>query len=70
MKGTPSTKVTVYVQDEPREFFLGLRVRHAIGHLHSQRVACGAAVVEDGEGNRVDLDGALYDGERLYVCTP
>ena len=70
MKDTPGTKVTIYVQDEPREFFLGLRVRHAIGHRQTQRVACGGAVVQDGEGNRVDLDGALYDGERLYVRTP
>jgi hypothetical protein len=69
MKRTPSTKVTVYVQDEPREFFLGLRVRHAIGYRRSQRVVRGAALVEDGEGNPVDLDGALYDGERLYVRT-
>jgi hypothetical protein len=69
MKSAPDTKVTVFVQDQPRSFFLGLRVRHAIGHQLSQRVACGTAVVEDGEGHRVDLDGALYDGERLYVRT-
>ena len=70
MKRTPGTKVTVYVQDEPREFFLGLRVRHAIGYRQSQRVASGAVLVEDGEGNQVDLDGALYDGGRLYLRMP
>jgi hypothetical protein len=42
-------------------------VRHAIGHRQSQRVAGEEAVVNDGDGNCVDLDGALYDGERLYV---
>jgi hypothetical protein len=67
MNGTPPRKITVYVQDKPRQFFLGLRVRHAIGHRLSQRVARGTATVEDGDGNCVDLDGALYDGERLYV---
>jgi len=60
-------KVVVYVEGEPRRFFLGLRVRHAIGYRHAWRVERGEAVVEDLQGNRVDLDGALYDGERLTV---
>jgi hypothetical protein len=60
-------RITVYVEDEPRRFFLGLRVRHAIGYGQAWRVERAEAVVEDGDGNQVDLDGALYDGERLYV---
>jgi hypothetical protein len=60
-------RITVYVDDEPQRFFLGLRVRHAIGYRRTWRVARGEATVEDGEGNQVDLDGALYDGERLYL---
>jgi len=60
-------RVVVYVEGEPRRFFLGLRVRHAIGYRHAWRVERGEAIVEDGDGNRVDLDGALYDGERLTV---
>ena len=60
-------RVTVYVNGEPRRFFLGLRVRHAIGHQQSKLVECHQAVVEDGDGNRLDLDGALYDGERLNM---
>jgi hypothetical protein len=60
-------RVTVYVENQPRRFFLGLRVRHAIGYAQAWRVERGEAVVEDGDGNRLDLDGALYEGERLYV---
>jgi hypothetical protein len=60
-------RVTVYVDGEPRRLFLGLRVRHAIGHQKAKLVEQDQALVEDGEGNRVDLDGALYDGEHLHV---
>ena len=60
-------RVTVYVDGEPRRLFLGLRVRHAIGHQQARRVVRGQAVVQDGDGNTVDLDGALYDGEWLTV---
>jgi hypothetical protein len=60
-------RITVYVNDRPRRLFLGLRVRHAIGYPQARRVERGEAMVENGHGNRVDLDGALYDGEWLYV---
>lgn len=60
-------RVRVYVDGEPRHLFLGLRVRHAIGHQRTKLVEQDQAVVEDGDGNRVDLDGALYDGEHLHV---
>ena len=67
MSEKAARRVTVYVNEEPRRLFLGLRVRHAIGYPAAWRVAQGEAVVEDGDGNRLDLDGALYDGERLVV---
>lgn len=67
MKESATRRITVYVNDEPRRFFLGLRVRHAVGYRKAWRVERGQAVVKDGDGNQVDLDGALYDGERLYV---
>ncbi len=60
-------RITVYVNDEPKRFFLGLRVRHAIGHEDAWRVDRSEALVQDGDGNQVDLDSALYDGERLFV---
>lgn len=55
------------MNDEPLQLFLGLRVRHAVGYRQARRVERGEAMVEDGDNNRVDLDGALYDGQRLYV---
>lgn len=67
MKERTTARVTVYVNAEPRRLYLGLRVRHAIGYQAAWQVEDNQAVVLDGEGNRVDLDGALYDGERLYM---
>jgi hypothetical protein len=67
MSSTGTRRIVVYVDNEPRRFFLGLRVRHAIGYQAAWRVERGEALVQDADGNRVDLDGALYDGERLYV---
>ena len=67
MNSALNRRITVYVNDEPRRFFLGLRVRHAIGYQEAWRAERGEVLVQDGDGNRVDLDGALYDGERLYV---
>lgn len=66
---TGSQRITVYVDAEPRRFFLGLRVRHAVGHETAWRVERGEAIVEDGDGNQLDLDGALYDGLRLTIGT-
>ena len=60
-------RITVYVDSEPRRFFLGLKVRHAVGHETAWRVERGETIVQDGDGNQLDLEAALYDGERLYV---
>jgi hypothetical protein len=67
MSKSASQRVTVYVDDEPRRLFLGLLVRHAIGHQSAWHVERQEAIVEDGDGNQVDLDAALYEGERLYI---
>jgi D-arabinose 1-dehydrogenase-like Zn-dependent alcohol dehydrogenase len=67
MNGTANWRITVYVNGEARRTFLGLRVRRVLGHEEAGRVEQGEAVVEDAEGSRVDLDGALYDGQRLTV---
>jgi hypothetical protein len=60
-------KVKVIINGKPSTFFLGLRVRHAIGARAARAVARGRAQVRDGADNLVDLDGALYDGETLIV---
>ena len=62
-------KITVYVNDKPRELFRGLRVKNAIGARATQRVKTHHAIVRDADGNVVDVDGALYDGERLYLAS-
>jgi hypothetical protein len=67
MTGTTERRIWVYVEDEPRLLFLGLRVRHAIGYQQARQVERCNAEVKDDRGNKVDLDGALYAGERLYV---
>jgi hypothetical protein len=61
-------KIIVYVNDKPRETFLGMRVRNVLGARALQRVRARQAIVRDGEGNVVDVDGALYDGEHLYIA--
>jgi len=67
MRATSNQRLTVYVNDEPRRFFVGLRVRHAVGYQAAWRVERREAIILDRDGNQMDLDGALYDGERLYV---
>jgi hypothetical protein len=67
MNQTKTQRIVVYVDDEPRRFFRGLRVRHAIGYRASWYVEMDRAAVEDRHGNLMDLDGALFEGERLYI---
>jgi hypothetical protein len=67
MRTSTNQRLTIYVNDEPRRFYLGLRVRHAVGYRAAWRVERREAIIIDGDGNQIDLDGALYDGERLYV---
>jgi hypothetical protein len=67
MSTTANQRITVYVDGEPRRFFRGLKVRHAVSHEVAWRVGRAEATVQDGDGNQLDLDATLYDGERLYV---
>lgn len=45
---------------------MGMKVKHALGPRLAREVREGRAVVRDQFG-QVDLDGALYDGQRLLV---
>ena len=60
-------KFIVYVNDKPKEIFRGLLVKHAIGYRNARSVREHKALVRDADGNAVDVDGALYEGERLYL---
>src|SRR5512135_1686480 len=66
---TLNQQLTVYVNDRPKRLFHGLKVKHAIGARNANAVREHRAVVRDGDGNQVDVDGALYDGERLYLTS-
>lgn len=61
-------KITVYVDEKPKRLFFGLKVKHAIGARWTQRVREHRAIVRDADSNTVDVDGALYDGERLHLA--
>jgi hypothetical protein len=60
-------KITVYVNGKPKTMFFGMRVKNAIGARRVRAAREHRAVIRDAEGNRVDPDGALYDGERLSI---
>jgi hypothetical protein len=60
--------ITVYVNDKPKQLFIGMSVKHAIGARKAQAVREHRTIVRDADGNIVDVDGALYDGERLYLA--
>jgi hypothetical protein len=63
-----SETITVYVNHKPKRLFIGLKVKHAIGPRWTRRVREHRAMVRDADGNGVDVDGALYDGERLQLA--
>jgi hypothetical protein len=59
--------MTVYVNERPVEILTGLTVRHALigagllGELEASKR------VFDEWGNELGLDGALSEGEKIYV---
>jgi len=61
-------RVTVYVNDKSKTLFFGMRVKNAIGTRRARAVREHRAIVRDADGNSIDVDGALYDGERLYIA--
>ncbi len=60
--------ITIYVNDKPKRIFSGMRVKNAIGARRARAVREHRAIVRDADGNSIDIDGALYDGERLYIA--
>ena len=63
------TQIRVTVNDKTERFHLGLKVKHAIGERWVKQVRARRAYVRDANGNRYDLEGALFDGQTLYVVT-
>ena len=60
-------KITIYVNGRAKTVFFGMRVKDAISARRGRAVREHRAVIRDAEGNRIDIDGALYDGERLSI---
>ncbi len=67
MPSAGTEQITVYVNGKPKRVFLGMRVKNALSARRVKAVRECRAVIRDADGNRVDIDGALYDGERLFV---
>jgi len=61
-------QITIYVNDKPKRIFFGMRVKNAIGTRRAQAVREHRAIIRDADGNTIDVDGALYDGERLHIA--
>lgn len=61
-------KITVYVDGKSKSVFLGMRVKNVIGLRRARAVREHRAEIRDHEGNRIDVDGALYDGEQLFIA--
>ena len=60
-------QVRVTVNGKTTTFHLGLKVKNAIGQTWARKVRAQRAIVRDADGNRIDLDGALFDGQQLRV---
>lgn len=65
-----SEQFTVYVNEKPVEIYRGMKVRHALISVDFglyQDCLEGLAVVRDGDGFVVGLEGSLSEGARLKV---
>jgi hypothetical protein len=63
-------RIRVYVDGKPVLISKAFSVRHAILAHDEEALAeiiAGDSYVTDARGVEVDLDGALFDGMRLYV---
>lgn len=63
-------RIVVFVNGTPVTVYRGMQVKHAlIAHDQSLYDACrhGEMHVEDGDGFRVGLEGALSEGAKIYT---
>ena len=63
-------QIVVFVNDKPVAIYRGMQVKHAlIACDQSLYEACtrGEMSVEDEDGFRVGLEGALHDGAKIYT---
>ncbi len=67
MAKVKNEKITVYVNGKSKRVFLGMRVKNVISVRRARALREHRAEIRDAEGNQIDVDGALYDGERLFI---
>jgi hypothetical protein len=67
VKSETPEQITVYVNDKPKRIFFGMRVKNVVGARRAQAAREHRAMIRDADGNSIDVDGALNDGERLYI---
>jgi hypothetical protein len=63
-------RIVAYVNSRPVSIYRGMQVKHAlISYDYSIYQACmqGEMNVEDEDGFRMGLEGALHDGARIYT---
>lgn len=69
-KATAHERIKVFVNGKQLWISPAFSVRHALLAYDEDSLAdviAGEAYVADARGNEVGLDGALFDGMRLYV---
>lgn len=69
-KVNPQERIKVHVNGKPFWISRAFSVRHAILAYDEDSLAeviSGEAYVTDARENEIGLDGALFDGMRLYV---
>jgi hypothetical protein len=63
-------KIIVYVNDRPVTLFKGMQVKHALIAFDQslyESAAHGKLAINDANGFRVGLDGAVIEGSSLYT---
>jgi len=59
----------VYVNDRPFEVLPGMQVKHALLKAGLLKEIEGSKKVYDEWGNELGLDGALFEGMKIYIRT-
>lgn len=63
-------KIKVFVNDKPVEVYRGMTVKHALiafDQTTYEAATRGELAVEDADGFRTGLDGAVFEGGRIYT---
>lgn len=65
-----SEKILVHVDDQPVELFRGMQAKHALISVDQslyKAAEAGEIWLEDENGFRLGLEGALHDGARICI---